>query len=79
MTTNAKNLYTLAERIGPNLRVRRCVFGHGYPQCGCPWTLYYVEPIGGGLSQAMHLGYTIPQATLALRGILFGINYAKEN
>ena len=77
MTTN--ELEALAERISPNYRAVRCVFGHGYPQCGCPWRLVYVDPTTGGYNTMMVLGATIPKATHTLKGVLFGINLAKES
>ena len=80
--TNADTdrLNRMAQRISPNMRAVRCVFGHGEPRCGCPWRLVYVDPTTGGYTTMMHLGATIPKASLTLRGILFGIAEAtKEN
>ena len=75
---DTERLLEMAKRISPNMTVRRCVFGHGYPSCGCLWRLYYIDQPGGGLSLALTLGDTIPKATLTLRGVLFGLNLAQE-
>ena len=65
----------LTKRMGREVRAVRCVFGHGYPRCGCPWKLVEVTPVTGGYTTLMFLGYTIPTALVALQGILFGLNY----
>ncbi len=75
----AKSLHEMGARIAEaakiDMSVRRCVFGHGYPNCGCTWRLVAVSETGG-YTTAMVLGDTIPKALASLRGVLFGMNYA---
>lgn len=69
-------LHTLAARLseqtGTPFVVRKCVYGHGYPRCGCSWKLYR-QSATGALNTVLYLGDTKPKAELALRGVLYGL------
>lgn len=80
MTKDRDELDRLADRIaqkmGGQYGVVRCVFGHGYPKCGCTWRLVEIGPGHGGYTTLMYLGETKPKAILSLKGILFGLTNA---
>ena len=46
----------------------RCVYGHGYPHCGCQWRIVAVDPETGGYSTRYSLGDTLPKVAAFVRG-----------
>ena len=75
--TNANTRETLHERVtalGNALPTPetwllvRCVFGHGYPRCGCQWRIVSVSPETGGYSTRYSLGDTLPKAAAFISG-----------
>ena len=75
--TNKDTRETLHERVttlGNALptpetwRLVRCVYGHGYPRCGCQWRIVSVSPETGGYSTRYSLGDTLPKAAAFISG-----------
>lgn len=82
MATTPKDLHALASNLsgltGTEYRAVRCVFGHGYPRCGCTWRLVEVAPGTGAYITVTYLGDTIPKAHAALCGVLLGLSMDRK-
>lgn len=82
MASKPEDIHNLATKIsaatGNEYRVVRCVFGHGYPRCGCAWRLVEVAPGTGAYTTVTYLGDTIPKAHAALHGVLLGLHMSRK-